>query len=329
MTTVAVIGSNSFSGSHFVDYLLEKTNDNIIGLSRSTEKNAAFLQYKKRNSPRFQFQQLNLNTDVAKIMEFFDKIQPAYVVNFAAQSEVAPSWNNPTHWYQTNVVSLVNLLSQLKDRKYLLKYVHASTPEVYGTTSGKVTENIIYSPSTPYAALKAAADLFIMMLVKNFNFPAALTRVANIYGPGQQLYKIIPRSVMYIKMGKKIPLHGGGRSVRAFIHAQDASDCVLKIMEHAKPGDIYHISQSEFVEIRELVQRICDKMKVKFEDATLITEDRMGKDAAYVLDSTKAKIDLGWKPEITLDQGINEVIEWVNREWDVLKNETLEYVHKE
>jgi len=329
MTTVAVIGSNSFSGSHFVDYLLEKTNYNVIGLSRSVEKNAAFLQYKKRNSPRFQYHQLNLNTDVAKIMELFDKIQPAYVVNFAAQSEVSPSWNNPTHWYQTNVVSLVNLLSQLKDRKYLLKYVHASTPEVYGTTAGKVTENTIYNPSTPYAASKAAADLFIMMLVKNFNFPAALTRVANIYGPGQQPYKIIPRSVMYIKMGKKIPLHGGGRSVRAFIHARDASDCVLRIMENAKTGEIYHISQSEFVEIRELVRRICDKMKVKFKDATLITDDRVGKDAAYVLDSTKTKIELSWKPEISLDQGINEVIEWVNREWEVLKNEPLEYVHKE
>ncbi len=281
--TVFVIGSNAFSGAQFIDYLLEKTKYNIIGISRSTEKKEAFLPYKKRKSSRVQFQQLDLNKDISKILELADKHKPAYLVNFAAQSEVAPSWKNPEHWYQTNVLSLVSFLNQLKDRTYVEKYVHASTPEVYGTMSGAITEHTHYNPSTPYAASKAAADLFISMLVKNFNFPAVFTRVANIYGSGQQLHKIIPRSVMYIKLGKKIPLHGGGQSVRAFIHARDASDCVLKIMEKAKPGEIYHVSNSEFVLIRDLVQKICDKMGVDFNTATEISSDRVGTDAVNTL----------------------------------------------
>ena len=335
MKTVLVIGSNSFSGSHFINLLLEKTSYNVIGISRSLEKSSAFLPYKKRLeeepqlSPRFKFYQMNLNHDVEKIIWLVDQHQIEYVVNFAAQSEVAPSWKDPQHWYQTNVLSLVNLLNQLKDRNFLKKYVHASTPEVYGTMSGTVTEHTQYNPSTPYAASKTAADLFINMLIKNFNFPAVFTRVANIYGPGQQLFKIIPKSVMSIKFGQKIPLHGGGHSVRAFIHAKDASDCVLRIMENGEPGEIFHISTTEFISIKDLVKKICDKMDVSFEDNVAITEDRVGKDAAYTLDSTKAQTQFGWKSIRSLDQGIDEVIQWAKNNWHELKEQPLDYVHKE
>src|SRR3989344_886780 len=169
MKNIMVIGSNSFSGSHFINLLLEKTTYDIIGVSRSPEKSSAFLPYRSRLQSkkiesekalqsRFHFYQLNLNHDVQKIMDLIDKHQIEYIVNFAAQSEVAPSWKNPLHWYQTNVLSLVNLLNQLKDRNFIKKYVHASTPEVYGTMSGTIAEHTIYSPSTPYASSKAAAD---------------------------------------------------------------------------------------------------------------------------------------------------------------------------
>lgn len=326
---VLVIGSNSFSGSQFIDYLLDQRDYNIVGISRSPEKKDAFLAYKARRSPRFRFFQYDLNSHVPQIIQLIDAEKPAFIVNFAAQSEVAPSWQNPLHWYQTNVLALVHLLSQLKDRPFLEKYVHASTPEVYGTMVGKVTEHTHYDPSTPYAASKASADLFIRLLVKQFQFPAASTRVANIYGPGQQLYKIIPRSVMYIKLRKKIPLHGGGHSVRAFIHARDASDGVLKIMENARPGEIFHLSTTEFVKIREIVQMICGQMQVDFSQVTEISEDRPGKDAAYILDSHKAQTELGWKPTIPLSQGISEVISWAEKNFETLKEEPLDYAHKE
>lgn len=329
MPTVLVIGSNSFSGSHYINYLLEKTTYDIIGVSRSPEKNEVFLSYKLRQSNRFQFHQYDLNRNIKDIIDLIDRRKIEYVVNFAAQSEVAPSWKNPSHWYQTNVLSLVNLLNQLKDRQFLKKYVHASTPEVYGSMSGLIKEHTNYDPSTPYAASKAAADLFIQILIKNFNFPAVFTRVGNIYGPGQQLFKIIPKSIISIKSGKKIPLHGGGHSVRAFIYANDASDCVLRIMQQSNPGEIFHITTTEFISIRDLVKKICDKMHVSFDQSVTITEDRIGKDAAYTLDATKVKTQLNWKPTVSLDHGIDEVIKWINHYWDALKHEPLEYIHKE
>ena len=155
---IAVIGSNSFSGSDFIDLLLDDPGNEVIGVSRSPEKSALFLPYRRRASARYRFHQFDLNRDAGRIIELFDSFQPAYIVNFAAQSEVAPSWEHPEHWFQTNTVGLARLVNPLKDRSYLKKYVHISSPEVYGTCVGRVSEEAPVNPSTPYAASKAAAD---------------------------------------------------------------------------------------------------------------------------------------------------------------------------
>ncbi|MBM3208632.1 MAG: GDP-mannose 4,6-dehydratase, partial [Chlamydiae bacterium] len=159
MKKVLVIGSNSFSGSDFVDLLLENENYKVIGVSRSLEKESLFLPYKKRSSVNFTFHQIDLNKDLQKFSAILNDFEPEYIVNFAAQSEVAPSWENPHHWFQTNAVALTNLANMLKDLPYLKKYVHISSPEVYGTCEGNINEEAPLNPSTPYAASKAAGDL--------------------------------------------------------------------------------------------------------------------------------------------------------------------------
>lgn len=118
----------------------------------------------------------------------------------------------------TNAVAIAKLSNFLKDQQWLEKYVHISSPEVYGTCKGVVKEDAPLNPSTPYAASKAAGDFMLFSLVKNFRFPLVMIRSTNVYGAHQQLFKIIPRSVIYIKMGKKIELHGGGRAVKSYIH---------------------------------------------------------------------------------------------------------------
>jgi dTDP-glucose 4,6-dehydratase len=128
---VAVIGSNSFSGSDFIDLLLERGDYSVLGISRSPEKSPLFLPYKRHREPDFRFHQLDLNKDLPRIMEVLDAFEPDYVVNFAAQSEVAPSWEFPGQWFQTNAVAITELAHALKDRKYLKRYVHISSPEVY------------------------------------------------------------------------------------------------------------------------------------------------------------------------------------------------------
>ncbi|MEK6984294.1 MAG: GDP-mannose 4,6-dehydratase [Nanoarchaeota archaeon] len=330
MSKIVVIGSNSFSGSHFINFLLDKTSYEIIGISRSPEKSQIFLPYKRnKNYSRFTFYQFDLNKDIPAIINLCNQHRPSYVVNFASQSEVAASWHNPSHWYQTNVVSTIAFVEELKLKPYLKKYVHISTPEVYGACRSLVQETAILNPSTPYAGSRAAADQFILMQVKKFNFPAVFTRAANVYGTGQQLFKIIPRSIIYIKQGKKIPLHGGGGAKRSFIHISDVCDATLSVMEKGRYGEIYHLSTDILTKIKELVGKISNKLEVKFKDVTENVSERLGLDAAYALDSNKARNEFGWTPKINLDEGIDEVIQWINDNWKAIKNEPLDYIHKE
>lgn len=328
MKKVLVIGSNSFSGSDFIDLLLEKDNYEVTGISRSAEKDSLFLPYRAKNSPHFTFEQIDLNKDLPKLDRLLESFKPEYIVNFAAQSEVGPSWENPDHWFQTNAVALTSLAHLLKDKKFLKKYVHISSPEVYGTCEGFIKEETPVNPSTPYAASKAAGDLSLFTFFKNFDFPLVMVRATNVYGAHQQLFKIIPRTAIYLKNKKKIELHGGGVAVKSYIHIRDVSNGELLVMEKGKAGEIYHISPDQGVAVKDVVQTICDKMGVPFEEATEMAPERLGQDKAYTIDSTKIRTELGWKPEISLEEGINQTVNWVNSHFDAINQEPLQYIHK-
>lgn len=329
MKKVLVIGSNSFSGSDFVDLLLEKGEYQVVGISRSPEKSALFLPYKRRNSPHFAFQQIDLNKDLSKLERLLAEFRPEYIVNFAAQSEVAPSWENPHHWFQTNAVALTQLANLIKEAPYLKKYVHVSSPEVYGTCVGNILETAPLNPSTPYAASKAAGDLSLFSFAKNFPFPLVMVRATNVYGAHQQLFKIIPRCAIYLKLKKTIELHGGGVAVKSYIHIRDVSLGELAIMEKGRVGEIYHLSPDQGIAVKDVVQTICNQMNVDFSHATKIVAERLGQDKAYTIDSSKARSELGWRPNISLSEGIRQTVSWVDQSFDLISKEPLNYVHKE
>jgi len=326
--TIVVIGSNSFSGGDFVDLLLSDPQNEVVGISRSPEKSALYLPYKGRRKPRFTFHQVDLDTEIPRVLDLLDAFRPQYVVNFAAQSEVGPSWEYPEDWFLTNVVSLSKLTNALRRRDYLKRYVHISSPEVYGAFSGSIKEDAAMNPSTPYAASKAAADFFLSTLVKGFGFPAITIRATNVYGAHQQLWKIIPRSAIYLKMGKRIPLHGGGHAVKSYIHIRDVSRGEMAAMLHGEPGATYHLSPDGGYSVRAIVQGICELMGHDFEASTLLTEERLGQDPAYVIDSTLARSTFGWRPKVHLNEGLSEVVAWVNANWSQIEKEPLEYVHR-
>ena len=327
MENMIVLGSNSFSGSHFVDYVLDK-GMKVTGISRSPEPHPVFLPYKRKQNPHFKFYQLDLNRDLDAIMEIIERERPHYVVNFASQSMVAESWQYPEHWFQTNVVANVKLHDRLRRCDFLKKYVHVSTPEVYGTCEGLVKENTYYNPSTPYAVSRAAADMSLMTFYRAYGFPVVFTRAANVYGPGQQLYRIIPRTILFFLTGRRLKLHGGGMSVRSFIHIRDVADGTLRVAKDASPGEIFHLSTTKTITIRTLVEMIAEMLKVDFHEHVEIAEERLGKDTAYLLDSTKARETLGWKDTINLEQGIEEVIAWVKENLDTLTQMPIDYIHK-
>lgn len=324
---IAVIGSNSFSGAHLVDSALSEGAE-VIGISRSPELHPVFLPYQKNGSKSFRFYQFDLNHDVESILSTLKNFQPHYVFHFAAQGMVAESWQAPDQWYMTNLVSAVKLHEGLRRFDFLKKFIQISTPEVYGSCEGNVKENIHYDPSTPYAVSKAAVDMSLMSYFHAYGFPVSFTRAANVYGPFQQLYRIIPKAILCFLTKRKLPLHGGGHSERSFIHIKDVVDGSLRVARDDDAGDIYHFSSEENISIRHLVELIAEQVGVSFEENVLITEDRLGKDNAYSLDSSKAMVKLGWADRIRLEQGIDETINWVKDNFTTLIKMPDFYIHK-
>ena len=324
-----VIGSNSFSGAQFIKYLLQNGN-NVIGVSRSNEINDVYLPYKWESSIKnFKFYPIDINHQLSDLIEILNEFKPEYIVNFAAQGMVAQSWETPQDWYQTNVVGQVKLHDQLRKLKFIKKYVHVTTPEAYGSTDGWIKESFNFAPSTPYAVSRAACDLHLMSFFKAYNFPVVFTRAANVYGPGQQLYRIIPRTMLYARLGKKMKLHGGGLSTRSFIHMDDVSAATFKIALDGIPGDSYHISTNETITIRELVEKICELTNANFTELVEVSEDRLGKDQAYLLDSTKLRENFNWQDKINLEQGLIDTLSWVDNNIEILKSLPADYIHKQ
>ena len=303
----------------------------VVGVSRSDELNPVFLPYRWGPAERlkkFSFLRMDLNEKAEEIGRLAREQNLAWVANFAAQSMVAESWLTPVHWYQTNVVANVRLHEELRKWDGLKKYLHVTTPEVYGSCSGVVREDAPFNPSTPYAASRAACDLHLMTFFKRYNFPVVFTRAANVYGPGQQLYRIVPRAALFSRLQKKLPLHGGGHSTRAFIHGKDVATASLAILDRGQSGQVYHLSTDRFIAIRDLVSMIAQKTGSSFEKLAEVTEDRPGKDAAYLLDSTRAKQELGWAPAVDLEAGADSVIRWIDQNLSTLRTLPDHYIHK-
>ena len=325
--TFLVLGSNSFSGATFVATALEAGAD-VVGISRSPEPDEALLPYKWAPHERFTFHTLDFNRDLDRIEAVIRDRRPEYIVNFAAQSMVAQSWANPEHWYQTNVVATARLIDRIKKLDFLKKFVQISTPEVYGSTSGLVKETASFNPSTPYAVSKAACDMNLLAYRNAFGFPVALTRAANVCGPGQPLYRIIPRTVFCVLTGQKLKLEGGGTSVRSFIHMRDVAEGTLEVARRGTPGEVYHLATDQNQTIREVVEEICRQMGARFEGCVETTPPRLAQDPAYLLDTAKARTEFGWRPKLTVSDVIRETIDWMHKNLDRLRRIPADYIHK-
>ena len=330
-----VIGSNSFSGSHFVAEAM-KAGFDVWGISRSPEPKEVFLAYKwdslntREGQGQFEFNQLDINTDMDRVRELIDLVRPNYIANFAAQGMVSESWQYPSQWYKTNLMAHVELVEHLRGKDFMNKYLQVSTPEVYGDTRGKwVDESCALNPSTPYAVSKAACDLHLRALYKTYKFPVVFTRAANVYGPGQQLYRVIPRAILSARTRRPFELHGGGSSVRSFIHIADVVRSSLDLCVNAKPGSVWHLSAKEVISIRSLIEMICELCQVNFSDIVKITGDRISKDQSYLIDSRSARSRQDWSSEISLTVGVKETCDWVDDNIDTLISENWNYVHKE
>jgi dTDP-glucose 4,6-dehydratase len=329
MKKILVIGSNSFAGSDFIDYVLNK-NFKIFGVSRNKEIKNEHLRYKEnKNLKNFKFYKINLNIrkDINKLIKIVKKQKIQYIINFAAQGMVAESWINPQDWYLTNVVSNSILIKELSKLK-IIKYLNFSTPEVYGNTSSLIKEGNIFAPTTPYAISRSAQDFNLLAYYKTYNFPVVFTRTANIYGPYQQSYRIIPKVIISILTNKKIPIHGKGDTLRSFVYMPDVSRALYKILLDKKNlGETFHISSKKFISILELTKLIYKLMNVKNKNFYHVKE-RDGKDLKYTLNSNKIRNYYLWSEKTNLEEGIINTINYIKKNLDYFKKSSLKYSHK-
>lgn len=293
-----VIGASSFTGSHFCDYARGKGADVHEASLRSMKA---------------------LAQELSEPQE--------YIVNFAALNVVAPSWTYPSDYLFTNVYTLTTIIDWLKD-KPLDRFLQVSTPEVYGSTAGWIKESHPYNPSTPYAVTRAAAEMMLSVYAKEYGFPMTITRACNTYGPGQQLYRLIPKVIASIRSGARFKLEGGGASQRAFVHVRDYCDALWRVLTEGRLSDAYHISTRELQPISGIVRHICERIGISMDKAVELVPERPGKDAAYMLDSGKIRSELGWQDTVSMNDGIDEVIEWIDKKYKTWEGVSLEYQHR-
>jgi len=312
-----------------VNDLLERGFE-VIGISRSKEINDVFLPYKWKNKKdiKFSFYALDLNHQLEEIKVLIKKEKPEFVINFAAQGMVAQSWLSPEDWYQTNVVSQVKLHDFLRTCDFISKYIHVTTPEVYGSTSGWKKESFNFNPSSPYAVSRAACDMHLKSFLMAYKFPVIFTRAANVYGPGQQLYRIIPRMMMCSKIKEQLNLQGGGLSKRSFVYITDVTDATFKICMEGQIGKTYHISSNQQISILNLVKLFCNNFNINFEKLVRVSDSRLGHDDAYMLDSEFIRQSLKWEDKINIENGLEKTMKWVKGNFKTLEKLPQIYEHK-
>jgi dTDP-glucose 4,6-dehydratase len=324
---ILVIGCNSFSGSDFVRHGLNLGHE-ILGLSRRAESDPPFRRYFQHpNLTRFKFAQVDLNHIGTNEEKLISEFSPDLIVNYSAQSMVGQSWEQPEDWYETNVVAISKLINFLSKLPSLQKYIHVTTPEVYGSTADWISEDTPFNPSTPYAVSRAAGDMHLRIMNTVKGFPVIFTRAANVFGSGQQLYRVVPKAFLSALAGVDFPLQGGGFSRRSFIHISDVSSATMQIALEGRIGDTYHISTNDLITIRDLVSEIYEMCGQVFDAQGSTTSDRLGKDAGYFLSSEKLRSELGWRPEFSLKNGLEEVKDWVTSNQQLFSTLSWEYSH--
>jgi len=327
---IILFGSNSFAGRSFVKYCLKK-DYHVTATSRSNEVKRKFKIYDNlANKNNFKYIKFDINNHNQRknIFKYIAKNKIKKIVDFSSQSMVGESWQKPEDWIRTNCLGKLKLIESLLKIKHQIKFIRISTPEVYGNNSGPILENDKFFPSTPYAVTQATADNFFHIYSKFKNLNVINLRFANFYGPGQQLYRIIPKTIMYILLKKKLEIHGNGSSIRSFIFPDDFCSSIIKAFKYGKIGETYNISSLEIITIKNLVKKICKKMNYSFAKLVHFSKDRLAKDQKYLLNSKKAQKYLSWKNLTPLSKGLDETIKWYKKNKSDLKIETFKYNHK-
>jgi len=328
---ILVTGAAGFIGTNFVYYELENYDDEIVALDLLTYAgNLKNLDACKDNK-NFKFVKMDIR-DRDAINKLFEEEKFDIVVNFAAESHVDRSIEDPEVFLKTNILGTQVLMDA--SLKYGVKRYHqVSTDEVYGDLPLDrpdlfFTEQTPLHTSSPYSASKAAADLLVMAYHRTFNLNMTITRCSNNYGPYQFPEKLIPLMINNARHDKSLPVYGEGLNVRDWLHVYDHCAGIDLVMRNGKNGEVYNIGGHNERQNIEVVKTILKELDKPESLITYVT-DRKGHDLRYAIDPTKIETELGWKPKYNFESGIKETIKWYmdNQAWmdDVTSGDYLKY----
>ena len=312
---ILVTGGAGFIGSNFIHYMFKKyPNVKITNLDLLTY--AGNLENLKdiAGKPGYSF----VRGDIAAAKVVDEAVSGAnYIVNFAAESHVDRSIEDPSVFIRTNIMGTQVLLDAAR-RHGVERYLQISTDEVYGSLgpTGYFTEETPLAPNSPYSASKAGADLLATAYFETYGLPVLITRCSNNYGPYQFPEKLIPFFIKRLLNNQTVPVYGDGLNIRDWLHVEDHCAAIDAVLQKGRPGQVYNIggnNEKTNMEITKLVLAGLHKPESMIE----YVKDRLGHDRRYGIDSSKTRRELGWEPKIGFDEGIKQTIAWYldNREW--------------
>lgn len=315
--SILVTGGCGFIGSNFIRKVLHYTDQSIINVDRMTYAGVNVI-----DDPRYTFYQMDIGDH--KVSDILSLHKPSHIINFAAETHVDRSINDPFSFVKTNILSTYNFICSVQ--KYWeennhpsLRFLHMSTDEVFGQLKmgePAFTEDSPYSPNSPYAATKASADHLIRAFQHTYKFPGMIVHCTNNYGPYQYPEKFIPVAIIRALMDKPIQIYGSGMNVRDWIFVDDACDALYAILMEGVLGERYNIGASNErtnLNVATSVLRLLDKPMslIKY------VEDRKGHDFRYALNTNRFTSKFGWHPDHTFEDGLVKTINWYieNMDW--------------
>ena len=333
--TVLVTGGAGFIGSNFIYLLLEERSEwKVVCVDALTYAANIHTLNDALKNPNFVFYKEDIRNR-EKMDEIFNKEHPNIVVNFAAESHVDRSIENPEIFLQTNILGAATLMDAC--RKYgIRRYHQISTDEVYGdlTLSAEAkpfTEKALIRPSSPYSSSKASADLLVMAYHRTYGLPVSISRCSNNYGTYQFPEKLIPLMIVNAISYKPLPVYGEGLNVRDWLYVEDHCKAIDLIIHKGRVGEVYNIGGNNEMRNIDIVKLICKELGKPESLITYVT-DRKGHDMRYAIDPTKIHNELGWLPKTKFADGIKKTIKWYleNQKWwqDIINGEYQNYYKK-
>ena len=333
--TIIVTGGAGFIGSNFIYYQLENhPDDRIVCIDSLTYAgNMATLDEAMKN-PNFRFVKADI-TDKAAVEKLFEEEHPDIVVNFAAESHVDRSVDDPGLFLRTNILGTQTLMDAC--RKYGIKRYHqVSTDEVYGDLPLDRPDLFFHEDtpihtSSPYSASKASADLLVQAYARTFKLPVSITRCSNNYGPYHFPEKLIPLMISRALANESLPVYGTGENIRDWLYVEDHCAAIDLVMRKGREGEVYNVGGHNERTNLEVVKTILQELG-KPESLITYVKDRPGHDRRYAIDPSKIHAELGWLPKTPFDEGIRKTIQWYldNQKWwkDILAGDYQDYYEK-